>query len=77
CMRFSGFAKLTDADWIDCCVYYPSYLGIEDGYVFELETTLCNEFCVNPHSLFVPQISDNGRYANLPVVKRYAIESYA
>lgn len=76
-MRFAGIAKFTDADWIACSVYDPTDLGMDDGDVFELETTLCNEFCTNPQALFVPQISTNGRYANLPVVKRYAIESYA
>lgn len=76
-MRFAGIAKFTDADWIACSVYDPTDLGIDDGDVFKLETTLCSEFCVNPEALFVPQISKNGRYANRPVVKRYAIESYA
>ncbi|KGS15450.1 GAF domain-containing protein [Pseudomonas tremae] len=76
-MRFAGIAKFTESDWIACSVYDPTDLGIDDGDVFPLETTLCSELCINPQPLFVPQISQNGRYANRPVVKRYAIESYA
>lgn len=76
-MRFAGIAKFTDSEWIACSVYDPSHLGIEDGDSFALETTLCSEFRIDPHALFVPQISRNGKFANLPIVKQYAIESYA
>ncbi|POD80835.1 GAF domain-containing protein [Pseudomonas syringae group genomosp. 3] len=76
-MRFASIAKFTDEDWIACSVYDPTELGIDEGDVFALETTLCGEFCINPQALFIPQISKSGRYANFPVVKRYAIESYA
>ncbi|AHG41546.1 diguanylate cyclase [Pseudomonas syringae CC1557] len=76
-MRFAGISKFTETDWIVCSVYDPTGLGIEDDDVFELETTLCSELCTKPEALFIPQISQNAWYANRPVVKRFAIESYA
>ncbi len=76
-MRFAGIAKFTEADWVACSVYDPSHIGMEDGDAFALETTLCSEFRRNPQALFVPEVSKNGRYANFPIVKQYAIESYA
>ncbi|CAM3086872.1 GAF domain-containing protein [Pseudomonas floridensis] len=76
-MRFAGIAKFTEAEWVACSVYDPSHLGMEEGAAFDLEQTLCNEFRTNSQALFVPQISQNGKYANLAVVKQYEIESYA
>lgn len=60
-----------------CSAYDPLQMGINVDDVLDLETTLCSEFCINPHTLFIPQISQNGRFAARPVVKQYAIESYA
>ncbi|CAH0280852.1 MULTISPECIES: GAF domain-containing protein [Pseudomonas] len=76
-MRFAGIAKFTDQEWVVCSAYDPLQMGINVDDVLDLETTLCSEFCINPHTLFIPQISQNGRFASRPVVKQYAIESYA
>ena len=76
-MRFAGIAKFTDLEWIVCSVHDPLDMGIHVDDVLDLETTLCSEFCINPHTLFIPQVSQNGRFAARPVVKQYAIESYA
>ncbi|CRM32601.1 GAF domain-containing protein [Pseudomonas fluorescens] len=76
-MRFAGIAKFTDLEWVVCSAYDPMQMGIHVDDVLDLETTLCSEFCVNPQTLFVPQISVDGRFASRPVVKQYAIESYA
>ncbi|KRP63617.1 GAF domain-containing protein [Pseudomonas orientalis] len=76
-MRFAGIAKFTDLEWVVCSAYDPMQMGIHVDDVLDLETTLCSEFCINPHTLFVPQISLDGRLAARPVVKKYAIESYA
>lgn len=76
-MRFAGIAKFTDQEWIVCAVHDPMNMGINPDDVLFLETTLCSEFCVDPQALFIPQISDNGRLASRPVVKQFAIESYA
>ncbi|MBY8930003.1 MULTISPECIES: GAF domain-containing protein [Pseudomonas] len=76
-MRFAGIAKFTDLEWVVCSAYDPLQMGIHVDDVLDLETTLCSEFCINPQTLFVPQISVDGRFATRPVVKKYAIESYA
>ncbi|CRM84826.1 hypothetical protein [Pseudomonas sp. 24 E 13] len=76
-MRFAGIAKFTDLEWVVCSAYDPLQMGIHVDDVLDLETTLCSEFCINPQALFVPQISVDGRFASRPVVKKYAIESYA
>ena len=76
-MRFAGIAKFTETDWIVCSAYDPIHLGIECGDTLELEITLCSELRRDPKALFIPKISEDGRYSNRPVVKRYAIESYA
>ncbi|MDQ0740185.1 GAF domain-containing protein [Pseudomonas sp. W4I3] len=76
-MRFAGIAKFTDLEWVVCSAYDPMQMGIHVDDVLDLETTLCSEFCVDPQALFVPQISHDGRFASRPVVKQYAIESYA
>ncbi|WP_300634208.1 GAF domain-containing protein [Pseudomonas sp.] len=76
-MRFAGIAKFTDLEWVVCSAYDPLQMGIHVDDVLDLETTLCSEFCINPQTLFVPQISQDGRFASRPVVKQYAIESYA
>ncbi|AUZ46636.1 GAF domain-containing protein [Pseudomonas orientalis] len=76
-MRFAGIAKFTDLEWVVCSAYDPLQMGIHVDDVLDLETTLCSEFCINPQTLFVPQISVDGRFATRPVVKQYAIESYA
>jgi len=76
-MRFAGIAKFTDLEWVVCSAYDPLQMGIHVDDVLDLETTLCSEFCINPQTLFVPQISVDGRFAIRPVVKKYAIESYA
>lgn len=76
-MRFAGIAKFTDQEWIVCSVHDTFDMGIHVDDVLDLETTLCSEFCINPQTLFIPQISQNGRFAVRPVVKQYAIESYA
>ncbi|MBN2976907.1 MULTISPECIES: GAF domain-containing protein [Pseudomonas] len=76
-MRFAGIAKFTDQEWIVCSAYDPMEMGIDVDDVLDLETTLCSEFCVNPQTLFIPQVSADGRFAARPVVKQYAIESYA
>ncbi|AZF16420.1 GAF domain-containing protein [Pseudomonas sp. R3-18-08] len=76
-MRFAGIAKFTDLEWVVCSAYDPMQMGIHVDDVLDLETTLCSEFCVDPQALFVPQISLDGRFAARPVVKQYAIESYA
>ena len=76
-MRFAGIAKFTDLEWIVCSAYDPLDMGIHADDVLDLETTLCSEFCINPQTLFIPQVSANGRFAARPVVKQYAIESYA
>jgi GAF domain-containing protein len=75
-MRFAGIAKFTESQWIACAVYDEIHMGIEEGEVLELETTLCNELRQNPQALIIPSISQSDRYAGRPVVKRYAIESY-
>ena len=76
-MRFAGIAKFTDLEWVVCSVHDPFDMGIHPDDVLDLETTLCSEFCINPQTLFIPQVSQNGRFAARPVVKQYAIESYA
>ncbi|AVE04085.1 GAF domain-containing protein [Pseudomonas sp. R11F] len=76
-MRFAGIAKFTDVEWIVCSVYDTANMGIHVDDVLDLETTLCSEFCINPHALFIPQVSQDGRFSTRPVVKQYAIESYA
>ncbi len=76
-MRFAGIAKFTDLEWVVCSAYDPLDMGIHEGAVLDLETTLCSEFCVNPQALFIPKVSDDGRFAARPVVKQFAIESYA
>ena len=72
-MRFAGIAKFTDLEWVVCSVHDTIDLGIHVDDVLALETTLCSEFCINPQTL----ISQNGRFAARPVVKQFAIESYA
>ncbi|MEO8490053.1 MULTISPECIES: GAF domain-containing protein [unclassified Pseudomonas] len=76
-MRFAGIAKFTDLEWVVCSAYDPMNMGISAEDVLMLETTLCSEFCINPQALFIPQISQDGRFATRPVVKRFEIESYA
>ncbi|WP_353632512.1 GAF domain-containing protein [Pseudomonas canadensis] len=76
-MRFAGIAKFTDLEWVVCSVHDTGDMGIHVDDVLDLETTLCSEFCINPQTLFIPQISQNGRFAARPVVKQFAIESYA
>ncbi|MCF5668140.1 GAF domain-containing protein [Pseudomonas marginalis] len=76
-MRFAGLAKFTDREWVVCSVHDTAEMGIQVDDVLDLETTLCSEFCINPQTLFIPQISRNGRFATRPVVKQFAIESYA
>ncbi len=76
-MRFAGIAKFTDLEWVVCSVHDPMQMGINVDDVLNLETTLCSEFCINPQTLFIPQVSANGRFASRPVVKQFAIESYA
>jgi GAF domain-containing protein len=76
-MRFAGIAKFTDLEWVVCSVHDPMEMGINVDDVLYLETTLCSEFCINPQTLFIPQVSANGRFASRPVVKQFAIESYA
>ena len=76
-MRFAGIAKFTDLEWVVCSVHDPMEMGINVDDVLNLETTLCSEFCINPQTLFIPQVSANGRFASRPVVKQIAIESYA
>ncbi len=41
-------------------------MGINVDDVLDLETTLCSEFCINPHTLFIPQISQNGPFRVTP-----------
>ncbi len=65
-MRFAGIAKFTDQDWIVCSAYDPMEMGINVDDVLDLETTLCSEFCVNPQTLFIPQVSADGRFATRP-----------
>ncbi|KTC51104.1 diguanylate cyclase [Pseudomonas fluorescens ABAC62] len=76
-MRFAGIAKFSDADWVVCSAHDTGNMGIHVDDVLDLETTLCSEFCINPQALFIPHVSEDGRYASRPVVKQYAIESYA
>jgi GAF domain-containing protein len=76
-MRFAGIAKFTETEWILCDAYDPNQLGIGPGDAWELETTICSELRRNPRALFIPQISQDGRYSARAVVKKYAIESYA
>ncbi|WP_248739517.1 GAF domain-containing protein [Pseudomonas sp. MWU12-2029] len=75
--RFAAIAKFTESEWIVCSAYDPIELGINTGDTLELETTLCSEFRRDPQVLFVPQISQDGRFSTRPVVKQYLIESYA
>jgi GAF domain-containing protein len=75
--RFAAIAKFTESEWIVCSAYDPIELGISTGDSLELETTLCSEFRRDPQVLFVPQISQDGRFSTRPVVKQYLIESYA
>lgn len=75
--RFAGIAKFTETEWIVCSAYDPIELGINAGDALELETTLCSEFRRDPQVLFLPQISQDGRFSTRPVVKQYSIESYA
>jgi GAF domain-containing protein len=76
-IRFAGIAKFTDLEWVVCSAHDTMDMGIHVDDVLDLETTLCSEFCINPQTLFIPQISANGRFAARPVVKQFAIESYA
>ncbi|MFL1494256.1 GAF domain-containing protein [Pseudomonas antarctica] len=76
-MRFAGVAKFTEKDWIVCSAYDPVHLGIEAGDILELEITLCSELRRNPNALFIPKISDDRRYSDRCVVRRYGLESYA
>ncbi|WP_268796427.1 GAF domain-containing protein [Pseudomonas huanghezhanensis] len=76
-LRFAGIAKFTDVEWVTCSVYDTGLLGIEAGEALALETTLCSEFCIDPKALFISHISQHERYAARPVVKQYALESYA
>lgn len=75
-MRFAAIAKFNDKQWITCSVYDPSNLGIEAGSAFDLETTICSDFFVNPEALFIPQISQSPRHAIRPIVRRFDLESY-
>lgn len=54
-MRFAGIAKFTDQEWVVCSAYDPLQMGINVDDVLDLETTLCSEFCINPHTLFIPR----------------------
>ncbi len=76
-MRFAGVAKFTETDWVVCSAHDPLHMGIEPGDTLELEITLCSELRRDPKALFIPKISEDGRYSSRAVVKRYAIESYA
>ncbi|KPA91911.1 GAF domain-containing protein [Pseudomonas asplenii] len=76
-MRFAAIAKFTDTEWITCSVYDPTNLGIELGESALVETTICNEFKLNPQALLVPEISKHERFAIRPIVKRFELESYA
>lgn len=76
-MRFAGIAKFTEADWVVCSAYDPLHIGIETGDTLALEITLCSELRRDPKALFIPKVSEDGRYSSRAVVKRYAIESYA
>jgi GAF domain-containing protein len=76
-MRFAGIAKFTETEWIVCSAFDPARMGIEAGDSLVLETTLCSEFSTNPRALFIPEVSKDERYSTRPVVKQYAIESYA
>lgn len=76
-MRFAAIAKFSDNQWVTCSVYDPSNLGIEAESTFDLETTICSDFCINPEALFIPQISQSPRHALRPIVKRFDLESYA
>ncbi|EZP62723.1 GAF domain-containing protein [Pseudomonas sp. RIT357] len=76
-MRFAGVAKFTETDWVVCSAHDPLHMGIEAGDTLELEITLCSELRRNPKALFIPKISEDGRYSSRAVVKRYAIETYA
>lgn len=75
-MRFAGIAKFTETDWVVCSAYDPLHMGIGAGDTLELEITLCSELRRNPTVLFIPKVSEDGRYSSRAVVKRYAIESY-
>lgn len=75
--RFAGIAKFTETEWIVCSAYDPIELGINVGDTLDLETTLCSEFRRDPKVLFLPRISEDGRLCSRPVVKQFAIESYA
>ncbi|MBN2990546.1 GAF domain-containing protein [Pseudomonas cedrina subsp. fulgida] len=76
-MRFAGIAKFTDHKWVVCSVHDTVNMGINVDDALDLETTLCSEFFIDPQALFIPQVSQNERFAARPVVKQYAIESYA
>lgn len=75
--RFAGIAKFTETEWTVCSAYDPMELGISVGDTLELETTLCSEFRRDPQVLFIPQVSQDGRFSTRLVVKQYLIESYA
>jgi len=76
-MRFAAIAKFTDTEWVTCSVYDPEHLGFEPGECALVETTICNEFKLNPQALLIPEISKHERFAVKPIVKRFELESYA
>lgn len=76
-MRFAGIAKFTEAEWTVCSAYDPMHMGIEAGDTLELEITICSELRRDPKALFIPKVSEDGRFSSRAVVKRYGIESYA
>ena len=76
-MRFAAITKFTDREWVTCAVYDPFNLGIKAGVAFDLETTICSDFCITPEALFIPQISKSERYSVRPVVRQFDLESYA
>ncbi|KPX70893.1 GAF domain-containing protein [Pseudomonas amygdali pv. lachrymans] len=75
-MRFAGIAKFTDADWIACSVYDPTDLGIDDGDVFKLETTLCNELRQHKCPIVINEVATDAVYAEHPIPKLYGFQSY-
>lgn len=76
-MHFACIAKFTETGLIVCAAYDPAQLGISPGDTLELETTLCSELRRSPRALFIPKVSQGDRCSARPVVKKYAIESYA
>lgn len=76
-MQFAGICKFTDSEWITCSVYDPSNLGFESDVALPLDSTLCSEIYKTSEALFIPEISKIELYSVRPVVKQYALESYA